>query len=83
MHYDDKIDPSIGDISKSEMITFYNVNKGRVDVVDELKTLYLTARFSCRWPLTVFFGIMKIGAINAQIIFHKNTNTAIPRRHFF
>ncbi len=82
MHYDDKIDPSTGDMLKPEIITFYNVNKGGVDVVDELKMLYSTARFSCRWSLTVFFGIMNIGPINAQIIYHKNTNTVMPRRQF-
>jgi len=82
MHSDDKIDGSSGELQKPEVITFYNATKGGVDVVDEMKTLYSTARISCRWSLTVFFGLMNIGGINAQIIFHKNSGQSIQRRVF-
>lgn len=39
MHHDDKIDENIGDMTKKEIITLFNVNKDEVAVVNELKTL--------------------------------------------
>ncbi|KAJ8873219.1 hypothetical protein PR048_026852 [Dryococelus australis] len=40
MHNSDPIDESTGDMCKSEIITFYNLTKGGVDVVDEMKVSY-------------------------------------------
>lgn len=34
LHNDDKIDEDTGDLSKPEIITFYNLTKGGVDVVE-------------------------------------------------
>lgn len=79
LHSDDSIDEkSYG--NKPEIITFYNKTKGGVDVVDEMTSLYSISRITCRWPLTIFFCLLNIGAINSQIIYFANTNDKLDRR---
>ncbi|CAH2000244.1 unnamed protein product [Acanthoscelides obtectus] len=60
----------------------YNLTKGGVDVVDKMKSEYSAARFSNRWPYTVFCGLLNISTINSQIIYRENTNNIITRRQF-
>lgn len=79
---DDKIDIETGDLAKPEIITFYNLTKGGVDVVDEMKAIYSVARVSCRWPLTLFFSFLNIGGINSFIIYKANTEDLTKRRLF-
>lgn len=68
MHNDDKIDKSTGESKKPEIISFYNMTKGAVDVVDEMAAAYSTARISRRWPMVIFFSLLNVAAINARII---------------
>lgn len=79
-HSGDNIDPESGDLQKPEIITFYNLTKGGVDVVDELKSTYSVSRFSCRWPLRIFFTILDIAAINSNIVYKTNTGVIEERR---
>lgn len=82
MHRDDYIDPDSGDLKKSEVIPFYNLTKGGVDVVDKLKSEYSVTRISNHWPFNVFCSFLNIEAINAQIIYKTNTNDIFTRRKF-
>lgn len=54
MHHDDAIDSQTGEYKKPEIVTFYNLTKGAVDVVDEMSAAYSTARVSKRWPMVIF-----------------------------
>jgi hypothetical protein len=78
MHHDNAIDSN----NKPEIITFYNMTKGGVDVVDELKGNYSVARTSRRWPLTIFYSLLNIAGINSQLIYKANNNCNINRREF-
>lgn len=82
MHDVGVIDQDTGVQYKPELVTFYNVTKGGVDVVDLLKSYYNVSRISCRWPLTVFFSLMNIGAINSQIIYYANTGQKMARKDY-
>lgn len=82
MHYDKKIDESTGEQKKPDIITFYNVTKGGVDVVDRMCSNYSVSRTSNRWPLTIFFCLLDVAGINSQIIYSSNTNDEMPRRTF-
>lgn len=79
MHTQGDIDPNSGHKKLPEVISFYNMSKGGVDVVDELKGEYSVSRNSHRWPLTVFFSLLNIAGINGQIIYKSNTDIVIPR----
>ncbi|KAL4089192.1 hypothetical protein QTP88_024253 [Uroleucon formosanum] len=65
IHTQGDIDPNSGDKKLPEVISFYNMSKGGVDVVDELKGEYSVSRNSHRWPLTVFFSLLNIAGINS------------------
>ncbi|XP_015124550.1 piggyBac transposable element-derived protein 4-like [Diachasma alloeum] len=80
MHTSAAIDPASGAKTKPEIITFYNSKQGGVDTTDHLRSKYSVARYCCRWPLTVCFGIMDIVGINSQIVFAENTGVKVPRK---
>lgn len=82
MHEECKIDESTGSKQKPETIMYYNETKGGVDTVDQLRGNYTVARYSYRWPLTVFFSLMDLVGINSQIIYSENTGTELSRKSF-
>ncbi|KAL4144046.1 hypothetical protein QTP88_006280 [Uroleucon formosanum] len=53
-----------------------------VDTMDFMSENYSVARASARWPLTIFYALMNIGGINAQIIYQENTKNKITRLQF-
>ncbi|XP_035223727.1 uncharacterized protein LOC118196387 [Stegodyphus dumicola] len=68
MHNDDHINESTGHLKKSEVITFYNMIKGAVDIVDEMGGIYSVARISNRWPMGIFFSLLNVAGINSRIL---------------
>ncbi|KAJ8893270.1 hypothetical protein PR048_005861 [Dryococelus australis] len=46
MHNSDTVDESTGEMCKPDVITYYNLTKGGVDVVDEMKASYSVSRTS-------------------------------------
>jgi hypothetical protein len=81
MHDRKEINAEIGEKKKPEIICFYNQTKG-VDMVDQMSSNYSVARKANRWPLTVFFHLLIIAGINAQVVYFSNTQDKILRRHF-
>lgn len=82
LHNDDKIDHDSGDLQKPEIITFYNLTKGGVDVVDEMGATYSCARKTRRWPMVIFYSILNVAGINALVIYCGNNNPKMTRREF-
>lgn len=85
LHHDKNIDESTGDNRKPEMITYYNKTKAGVDVADELSATYDVSRNSKRWPMTIFYGILNMAAINGIIIYRENNTgdkTRMKRRDY-
>ncbi|KFM59493.1 PiggyBac transposable element-derived protein 4, partial [Stegodyphus mimosarum] len=74
MHHDNAIDNETGECKKPEIVTFYNLTKGAVDVVDEMSASYSTSRISKRWPMAVFFSVLNTAAINARILILSSKN---------
>nr|XP_022907221.1 piggyBac transposable element-derived protein 4-like [Onthophagus taurus] len=73
MHNDTAIDQSTGEKAKPEVVSFYNMTKGGVDVLDRMITAYNPARNTRRWPMVIFYGLMNVAAINAFIIYKANS----------
>ena len=80
MHHDSNIDSSTGEKKKPEMITFYNATKSGVDTVDQLCSTYDVARKTNRWPMVIFYSMLNVAGINAQIIY--NSNNKVGRSNF-
>ena len=81
LHHDQNIDPASGDKQKPEIITLHNFTKAGVDVVDELYATYVS-RNAKRLPMTVFYAVMNVAAINSVIIYRENNNSKTTRRDF-
>lgn len=66
MHDTSNIDKDTG---KPEIILDYNSTKGGVDTVDKMCATYSVSRITRRWPCAVFYSLMNIAGINAQILY--------------
>lgn len=85
MHNDDAIDQTTGEAKKPEIITFYNLTKGAVDVVDQMSAAYSTARISNRWPMVLFYTILNTAAINSRVLLQCSKHPSLEhkkRSHF-
>uniref|UniRef100_A0A1B6E2X5 PiggyBac transposable element-derived protein domain-containing protein n=1 Tax=Clastoptera arizonana TaxID=38151 RepID=A0A1B6E2X5_9HEMI len=82
-HHDDHIDESTGIQRKPYVITFYNNTKSGVDIVDKKCGTYSTSRRSNRWPLVLFYRLLDIAGVNAQIIYLFNNPTKPILRRLF
>ena len=76
MHHDNTIDEN-SEKKKPEIIQFYNETKGGVDTVDEMSTLYSTARKTNRWPMVVFYCVLNVAAINARVALMSTKNAPL------
>ncbi|KAH9641235.1 hypothetical protein HF086_003222 [Spodoptera exigua] len=68
MHNDAAIDADTRDKRKPEIISYYNRTKNGVDLVDKICSLYDVSRNSKRWPVTVFYNLINLSALNALCI---------------
>lgn len=75
-HDDDQMDP---DTRKPQVILDYNGTKGGVDTVDKMCAAYSVSRITKRWPCVVFYTLMNIGGINAQILHKFACPTKAPK----
>lgn len=69
--------------SKPEIIVTYNATKGGVDNLDRLIQAYSVKRKTHRWPMTVFFNMLDVGAIAAHVIWslnHPQWNSRRPHK---
>lgn len=82
LHHDAAIDESTGEKRKPEINTFYNSTIGGVHVADELSATYDVSGNSRKWPLTVFYAMLNMAGINANIIHGSNTQAIQKRRNF-
>lgn len=67
LHNNGKIDSETGQDAKPEILTFYESTKGAVEVNGKLCAIYSVARRTKRWPLAVFFHLLNVCCINAQV----------------
>ncbi|CAH1961038.1 unnamed protein product [Acanthoscelides obtectus] len=70
--------------NKPTIILDYNRTKSGVDTVDQKCATYTTQRTTRRWPLAIFFRILDVTGINAEIGFNNTKPTEeSPRRRKF
>nr|CAH7753026.1 unnamed protein product [Callosobruchus chinensis] len=67
------------------MVTFYNMTKGGVDVLDQLCHNYDVSRSTRRWPMVLFYDLLNITAVNAFCIYrhHCAVTNKNPKRAEF
>ncbi|XP_055356458.1 uncharacterized protein LOC129601623 [Paramacrobiotus metropolitanus] len=68
---------------KPEIILTYNATKAGVDTVDQLVQYYTVKRITRRWPMSAYYNIIDISAINAFVVYSEMPQFAkSPRREF-
>lgn len=82
LHNSQEIDQETSMKLKPEILTFYNKTKVGVDTADELKSNYIVARETHRWPMVILYCFLNIGGINSQVIYNANTEKKISRREY-
>ncbi|KAK3541436.1 hypothetical protein QTP86_025571, partial [Hemibagrus guttatus] len=56
---------------KPQIILDYNKNKGGVDNLDKVTSVYNRKRMTARWPLTVFFNMIDVSAYNSFVLWRE------------
>ncbi|UYV68007.1 hypothetical protein LAZ67_5002775 [Cordylochernes scorpioides] len=72
MHSTAIIDEETNEKKKREMITFYNMTKEGVDLLDQKTSLYSVGQRTRRWPLCIFFELLNISGVNSKLLFDGN-----------
>ena len=71
-----------GEQKKPQAILDYNATKGGVDTADEMLRTYSTKAASQSWPLTAFFNLVDITALDTYIICADISMSTCSRRDF-
>lgn len=53
---------------KPQVILDYNHNKGGVDNLDKVTSVYTCKRKTARWPLVIFYNILDVSAYNSFVL---------------
>lgn len=81
MHHNNMVEE--GAKKLPDIISFYNLTKVGVDVLDQICANYKVGRRTRRWPLTLWCRMMDISAANAGIIYNAaNPNNEMVRSRF-
>ena len=84
LHFEPKVDTS-NEQRKPKVILTYNETKAGVDTMDKMTRTYSCKRKTRRWSLLVFYNMLDISAINANVIWKAlnrnwNSNKSHKRR---
>ena len=80
MHHSTIIDEK----TKKPLIALhYDMTKGAVDIVNQLCKAYFISRVTNQWSLALFFTLMNVASVNAQILYESNNqNSRVIRKKF-
>jgi hypothetical protein len=67
---------------KPKKVLDYNKTKVGVDSVDQMSRQYSVSAATRRWPVSVFYNILNLAAINSWVLFKTINNSQIYRRGF-
>ena len=68
------------DSGKPQIIEFYNITKGTVDMLDKMCARYTVQRATRRWTMAMFYGMIIIAAVNALVIYAHNMRKDQPEK---
>ncbi|KAJ4434967.1 hypothetical protein ANN_23539 [Periplaneta americana] len=71
-HYDDAIGAPSDPKKKTVINLYYNDTKDGVDTVDQMVRKYSTKRATRRWPVSIFYTLLDIAALNGYTTFILN-----------
>lgn len=69
--------------NKPQVIIDYNATNGVVDTVDKMCATYSVSRITKRWPCVIFYSLLNIAGINAQVLHSFAKPTSVKHRRIF
>ena len=86
MHSQPEVDEGLAN-KKPMVVLFYNSTKSGVDIVNRMVRTYSCKRMTRRWPVTLFYNMIDVRAVNAFIIWlalnGENSSANIRKRRAF
>lgn len=79
-HHNAKFNPWT---KKPILIEHYNAAKDAINIVDRTCAIYSVSKQTKRWPLTVFFVLLDVASVNAQILYNSSQNNFLKYRRGF
>ncbi|KAF9802253.1 hypothetical protein SFRURICE_008935 [Spodoptera frugiperda] len=71
-----------GHINHTTVVSVYKKNQSAVEVVDVLMHYYTTMQHTNDWTLSIFFTLLNIATVNAQVLWCSQNNHITQRRLF-
>lgn len=68
--------------NKRSITSQYKKYQSSVEVIDVLMHYYTTMQNTNDWTLSLFFTLLNIASVNAQVIWHSNNTSVVQRRVF-
>ncbi|EFN89668.1 hypothetical protein EAI_10628 [Harpegnathos saltator] len=66
-HHDADIDPRT---NRPVIVEDYNAAKDAMDAIERTRAMYSVSRRTTRWPLAVFFALLDVAGMNAQVLYN-------------
>lgn len=71
-----------GHINHTTVVSVYKKNQSAVEVVDVLMNYYTTMQHINDWTLSLFFTLLNIASVNAQVLWCSQNSNVLQRRFF-
>lgn len=71
-----------GHINHTTVVSVYKKNQSAVEVVDVLMSYYTTMQHTNDWTLSLFFTLLNIASVNAQVLWCSQHSNVTQRRLF-
>lgn len=72
-----------GNTSHTSVVSLYKKYHSSVEVVDVLMHYYTTMQHTNDWTLSLFFMLLNIGSVNAQVIWSTHDRSQVVQRRIF
>lgn len=71
-----------GHINHTTVVSVYKKNQSAVEVVDVVMNYYTTMQHTNDWTLSLFFALLNIASVNAQVMWCSQNSNVTNRRMF-
>lgn len=71
-----------GHVNQTTVVSVYKKNQSAVEVVDVLMNYYTTMQHTNDWTLSLFFTLLNIASVNAQVLWSSQNSSVAQRRLF-
>lgn len=72
-----------GHVNNTTVVSLYKKNQSAVEVLDVLMHYYTTMQNTNDWTLSLFFELLNIASVNAQVIWSTQNSSNVAQRRLF